>query len=67
MKKNFKECKEIFENYSKCQSCAYLLLKEYFCERDLAVYLCPFYQINESKEMSKVSEMEMAYGEYLND
>lgn len=66
------EKQEIEVSFDKCQSCAYLLPKKYFCERYLrgaetAVYLCSFCRVNENEEMSKVCEMEMEYGKYLND
>lgn len=59
-------------SFLKCQSCAYLNPQKNYCARYLrgaetAVYLCPFCRVNENEEMSKVSEMEMAYEEYLND
>ena len=48
------EKREIEVSLDKCQSCAYLLPKEYFCERYLrgaetAVYLCPFCRVNEKE------------------
>ena len=66
------EKQEIEVSFYKCNGCAFLLPINHFCERYLrgtetAVYLCPFYKVNENEEMSKVSEMEMAYAEYLND
>ena len=36
-------------------------------EQSDSVINCETSTVNENKEMSKVSEMEMAYGEYLND
>ena len=58
-------------SFHKCQSCAYLNQKQNHCGKYLrgaetAVYLCPSCRVNENEEMSKVSEREMAYGEYLN-
>ena len=46
------QIEQLKEKY--CDEC-----QEWFCENCWA-------RIDEAKEMSKVSEMEMAYGEYLN-
>ena len=54
----------------KCSVCKKYVTQEYGLTEPIFWHYCPHcgaLMINENEEMSKVSEMEMAYGEYLND
>lgn len=51
-----------------CTACGHVITTEGSWERPWQKYCeeCGAKMMNEDEEMSKVSEMEMAYGEYLN-
>ena len=66
------EWKRINVALYECSNCK--RVAPYYIEGELLLYwpelnYCPACgaKMNEDEEMSKVSEMEMAYGEYLND